>query len=434
MMKDRRTPANVVHPNPPGNMLRLGASPLRFAAREFGRLPEVAEARRQLGLADADGALRTLRRAVQVVEAVPMPPLQLAAAGSLAQMLRAKGALSEEMDVWKRAIENAGSTDADLRLHALNGAAACALHRGETDVALDHCEAAETVMSSSPKWRASFGLHRMLSRVQRLRAADSATATLELPGMQQDVDALVHAATLSEAKEPSEPEEAVVRTAASKGAMMLLGDVLSQAGDAAAARACWSELLPIDSATAAPAGASAETPPMVDDWAVATRSGVMLEVAARCRLGRSLLSQGHAADARATLGAAVDLCDAQLPAEDALLANVLGELAMAVADEGDFVAAEGLYRSATSSALSTRAMTAPEAALLLPALWNYAALLRRLETNGRPRVSEAESLESGAAALQERHMEASALGGTWLGLDPWYTYTSSVDWIDECLS
>ena len=72
------------------------APALRAAARELGRLPEVADARRLLASNDVVSALRNLRRAAQVVEAVPVPPLQLAASASLAQALRANGALSEE--------------------------------------------------------------------------------------------------------------------------------------------------------------------------------------------------------------------------------------------------------------------------------------------------------------------------------------------------
>ena len=77
---------------------------LRAAARELGRLPEVADARRLLASNDVAGALRNLRRAAQIVEYVPMPPLRLAALGTLAQVLRVKGSSSEEAKTWAGAI------------------------------------------------------------------------------------------------------------------------------------------------------------------------------------------------------------------------------------------------------------------------------------------------------------------------------------------
>ena len=121
-----------------------------------------------------------------------------------------------------------------------------------------------------------------------------------------------------------------------------------------------------------------------------------------------------------------------MPTDQALLSATLGELAAAVAAEGEFVAAEGLYRSAVDVVTSGRSTTASDAALLLAPAHAFAELLSRLETNGKPRTSEAERLRAQADALHDAHPEALPAGREWRGLEPWYSASFEVDWIGEC--
>ena len=62
---------------------------------------------------------------------------RLVACGALAQSLRATGELAKETDVWKR-LASAADVEPALRLHALHGAAACALDSGDAAAAPLH--------------------------------------------------------------------------------------------------------------------------------------------------------------------------------------------------------------------------------------------------------------------------------------------------------
>ena len=395
---------------------------LRAAARELGRLPEVADARRLLASNDVAGALRNLRRAAQIVEYVPMPPLRLAALGTLAQVLRVKGSSSEEAKTWTGATELcAGAPDdgaATMRLHALSGAATCALHRAEPVAVLGHCAAASS-LASTPLWQHTFGLHSALAQLQRGSVLDASATLEELERRQADMPSA------------TDPEGEAL-AACAEGVQLLRGDALAMAGDTEAARARWTTLLPTPDAPNADAAAASATN---GTSAAAKRARALREVAARCRVGRSLLTPGAALDAplaRTHLVRALDVCESELPSEAGLLASTLGELAALFASQGEFVAAEGLYRSALDPLMSGRPTSAAEAAQLLAPAHAFAELLGRLEFNGKPRVSEADRLRALAAALHAVHPEALPAGREWLGLEPWYASTCEVDWLGEC--
>jgi hypothetical protein len=397
---------------------------LRAPARELGRLPEVADARRLLASNDVAGALRNLRRAAQIVEYVPMPPLRLAALGTLAQVLRVKGSSSEEAKTWAGAIElGAGAPDdgaATMRLHALSGAATCALHRAEPVAVLGHCAAASS-LASTPLWKHTFGLHSALAQLQRGSVLDASAMLEELERRQADMPSPIGMA--------ADPEGEAL-AACAEGVQLLRGDALAMAGDTEAARARWMTLLPTsDAPNAAAASATNGTS------AAAKRARALREVAARCRVGRSLLTPGAALDAplaRTHLVRALDVCESELPREAGLLASTLGELAALFASQGEFVAAEGLYRSALDPLTSGRPTSAAEAAQLLTPAHAFAELLGRLEFNGKPRVSEADRLRALAATLHAVHPEALPAGREWRGLEPWYASTCEVDWLGEC--
>ena len=403
---------------------------LRAAARELGRLPEVADARRLLASNDVAGALRNLRRAAQIVEYVPMPPLRLAALGTLAQVLRVKGSSSEEAKTWTGATELcAGAPDdgaATMRLHALSGAATCALHRAEPVAVLGHCAAASS-LASTPLWQHTFGLHSALAQLQRGSVLDASATLEELARRQADMP--------SATSKPADPEGEAL-AACAEGVQLLRGDALAMAGDTEAARARWTTLLPTSSAPNS--SHSSHSAPNADAAAAspaAKRARALREVAARCRVGRSLLTPGAALDAplaRIHLVRALDVCESELPREVGLLASILGELAALFASQGEFVAAEGLYRSALDPLMSGRPTSAAEAAQLLAPAHAFAELLGRLEFNGKPRVSEADRLRALAAALHAVHPEALPAGREWLGLEPWYASTCEVDWLGEC--
>jgi hypothetical protein len=167
------------------------------------------------------------------------------------------------------------------------------------------------------------------------------------------------------------------------------------------------------------------------------------------RLGAALLAVRDVPGARAELAAAVDCCEERLPAGHPLLPYAVGRLAAAVAADGEFMTAEGLYRSSIGSldrpdALSD-ALPALHVPLLLPSLRAFADLLERLETNGKARTAEAEQMRARASAVVVAHSEAlpqEAIMQTnagqadtpWLGLEPWYAASSEVDWLGTCLA
>ena len=80
---------------------------------------------------------------------------------------------------------------------------------------------------------------------------------------------------------------------------------------------------------------------------------------------------------------------------------------------------------------------------MLPSLDEFANLLERLETNGKPRLAEAHQMRERAAVLRSLHTEmlpdeaaASSSGGqrnAWLGAEPWYLATFEIDWLGSCV-
>lgn len=403
-------------------MLRLPAS-LRSAARDLGRLPELADAHRLYASADFTGALRQAERAAEVIGSVPMPAMQVVAGGVLAQVLRATGNGPREASVWESTLGRCGNDDPLLRLHALQGAAACHLHRGDASLAACLCDEAVPLIGSGVSGcgpvASSLGMHRSLAR---LLQRDSPSATERVALLQAD-------ATARADEMLADNDEAV--EAAAEGTALLVGDALMLAGDEEGARDAWSALVPVDY----PIDGSD------DPESPAGRGRTLRDVSARLRLSASWLRAGDVAPARGECTAAADLIEARLSPAHPLLPYALGFLAEAVTAEHEFVAAEGLYRSATDSLLpngDVGAMTPVSVALTLPTLHGFARLLERLETNDKPRVADAEQMRQRARAVVARHAEAlptstSAAGDdAWLGIEPWYAAGCEVDWLGAC--
>ena len=273
---------------------------LRSAAVEFGRLPELADARRLLAARDIAGALSNVRRAAEVVEAVPMPPLRMAACGALAQLLRAAGRTAEEAATWDAAMSLTDG-DKDLRLHAINGATACALHRAEPAAALAFCENALCDAVTLP-WRGVFGLHRSLAHLQ-LPVSDPGSPSTAINGVLLDMGEL---GELDKLGDDDARDESAFAHASLDGIRMHLGDAHALCGDDAAARVCWSAML-AESADTDEAAAEAGDESGNEAASTAAHASSVREVLVRCRLGRSLLAAGEIApDGFGWLGMASD--------------------------------------------------------------------------------------------------------------------------------
>ena len=449
-------------------MLRLRGS-LLSAARDFGRLPELPEAGRLLRAGDAAGALQQLQRASEVVASVPMPGLQAVSAGALAGALRAAGELTREASVWEAAMTYCGDDDA-ARLHVLHGLTTCCLSRGDANAALQHCEeaSARAQSSSDDEWVAVFGIHRSLARVL---AASGSQRTAEQ--LQHDLDERESYAASAHRQQGGKSGEAgavEMATAAAEGTRLLMGDVIARSSaDGPARLTCWypvAKINPNGDSTVEGAGSKGsegsaggeggeggEGAECSQDVCKAVlRAETMREVAARCRIGASFARTGEPTEARTHLTAAIDTCEERLPAGHPLLPSCVSALADVMAANGEFISAEGLHRSAidtltAGSSPADRGLVAgaapssplPEspashAVLLVPALLQFANLLERLETNGKPRTAEAQQLRATAMSVREQHPHLlMPEGRVWLGLEPWYTAMCHVDYLEACL-
>jgi len=90
------------------------------------------------------------------------------------------------------------------------------------------------------------------------------------------------------------------------------------------------------------------------------------------------------------------------------------------------------------SAKSSWGVCAIEAPYVLPSLLAFAELLGRIETNGRPRVAEAEQMRAHAATLRALYPQVLAPrlshDDEWLGLEPWYASACGADWLAACFT
>ena len=397
---------------------------LRSAARDLGRLPELIEAARLRADGDVPGALRQVERAKEVIAAVPMPAMRLVASGTLAQVLRAAGKPAREAEVWREAVRQSNDGDASIQLHAFHGAVGSHLHCGQAAAALASCDHAEPLLGETP-WRAVFRAHRSLAVLQL--ATDDDDAAKEIRAWSEEAAGEATATAGTPAGEAA--------AAAAEGLQMLLGDALLRRGDAEAARHCWTALAPEVEEDGESVGESGDA---VGPASAAAAAHTMREVAARSRLATSLLAGREHAGARTQFSAAVATCERALPPGHPLLYSTLSGLAGAIFAEGEFVMAEGLYRSAIDSMDSTAnsgSTPCPQALpLLLPALEAFASLVERLDTNGKPRIAEAEALRARAAELTRMHAEAlPAAADGWLGVEMWYAAGTEVDWLGACV-
>ena len=464
---------------------------LRSAARDLGRLPEIVEAARivRAGGGELTAAVNQVERAAEVVAGVPMPALQLVAGGALAQLLRATGRREREAAVWQDVLSKcSGDADPSFQLHALHGATSSQLHQGATEAALASCNQAATLISaqqgpSAVGWRATFGAHHSLALLLQLRlrgdadaAADELPAQLQaqLEARREEMESVrSKAGAVAGAGGDADAAAAFqVASAAVEGTHLLLGDAYHLAGNGAEAQESWRAVLPAAAAAGnmegqggGGEGGPGETALEGPEWSAALtpsadHARAMREIGARVRLGTALIADREVPNARKELAAAVDCCEAKLPASHPLLPYAVGQLAAAVAAEGEFMTAEGLYRSSIGSLdPQGNALPAAHVPLLLPSLHAFADLLERLETNGKPRTAEAEQMRARADAVRAAHAEAlpsadviqrsmvgrrggggagaGAGGGAatpWLGLEPWYAASSEVDWLGACLA
>ena len=372
-------------------MLRLPTA-LAAAARELGRLPELLEAEKLYASGEFRNALRHVERAVDVVRAVPIPAMQLVAGGVLAQTLRASGEADREAGVWKESVGRLsnGPDEAVLRCHALHGAVSSHLHLGDGGAAMALCDEAAPLVTPGTPLAASLGAHRSLARLL-LRGEPSS-------GLVDQLRADVDARTEEMAASPSSDAAG----AAVAGTSILLGDAHALAGDDEAAREIWISLAADGGGEGGGEGAAGVPLP-------AEHARALREVALKLRLGASWLRSGDAAASRDACTAAADLCEERLPPLHPLLPHTLGHLALALTAEGEFVTAEGLYRSATdtlSGAGGDAAVPVSHVPLLLPTLEAFATLLQSLETNGKPRCAEADQMRERARVLRVSYASA----------------------------
>lgn len=451
-------------------MLRPSGS-LRAAARQLGMLPEVVEASRLRASGDFAGALRQAERAAEVVAGVPMPALQVVAGGALAQLLRASGQPAREIVAWQNVLTKCGDGDEpSMRLHCIHGAASCQLYLGNAKTVLQSCEEAVPLIAAQQgpaavEWNATFGTHRAVASLLALRldgcngsssgnsdgSSDRGVSAIS-SWLEERLEEAAAARSVADAATGDEALQAAsaavqLADAGVEGTRLVLGDAHTHAGDMDAARACWEASLPDegqggseggDDATGGAAG-TADTASV--PLAASARARAMREVAARLRLGSSLLATREVSAAREQLTRALTCCETHLEPEHPLLPFAVGQLAAAVAAEGEFMSAEGLYRSAISSldVQGNEPLPASHLPLLLPSLEAFARLLERLETNGKPRTAEAEQMRARAAEIWAECSHALppeqvSRGTGWLGLEPWHAAAGEVDWLGSCLA
>ena len=156
---------------------------LAQAARELARLPEAAEAARAWAGTGGARALPLLTRAAQVMEAVPMPALKLVAHGALAQALRSEGKVQREAEQWDKASAATRDGPASLHLHAINGAAMCALSRADHEALSRAFQTATARLKGmdddaelATRWRLAFQVHEGLGGLAGFGAGSSAAA------------------------------------------------------------------------------------------------------------------------------------------------------------------------------------------------------------------------------------------------------------------
>ena len=375
-------------------------SAIRAACAELGALPEVASAARAFASGDHRAAMPLLERAFQVVEHVPSPPLVLAAHGALAQALRASGGAAREAALWRKLAASPNS-DAAVRLHALEGAAASELHAGDGGAAAELCAAAAALApADAPGAAAALRVHASVA--EALRAPEAAAAALEACAAEVEDDA-----------------------AAAGSALLLLGDAhLADGGDRHVE--IWERVVAADGDAS-------------DDGAAARA------VAARCRLGAALLASGDAEAARVHLKAAVSAAEALDGRAKPYLGRSLALLAGTFAATGEPLAAEGLFRSSVDALAESGggggAPSAAHAQLLLPSLHEFADFVRLVEWNGVARTADADRLVAQADDLRSLYSEVlpppDAPRGAngrppWSGLELWYSLSLSPDWLREC--
>ena len=453
-------PTLVLRARPSVRRLTTGA--LERAASDLAHLPELADAHARYAAADFGGALAPLERALQIVEGFPAPAMQLVVRGGLAQLLRATGDSEREAALWRELVAQPVAQEPPLRLHALNGAASCALHRGEHAEALATCKQAFAALESEQaggelraRWTPTFLLHRALGSLASGGDDAAAAAAAEATAA-----AIAAAAARALAAVPGDS------SAAEEVAALLLGDALAVAGDTAGALEAWGALTG-GAEGGAGGGGEDEAAAAGGGGSAGGGGGVALlrRHAALCRVGTVRLAAvpaaaaADAADAGADAAAAAEpgglaggiaslkaavALEAQLlspskvvgmapspppGAVEAAVARSLSLLAGAFALNEEPLAAEGLHRSAVdrlraallplpSGADGTTIVvtvdagaggggTSPprraalaEAAALASSLESFAETVGAIEWNAKPRTAEAAQLRAEAAELR----------------------------------
>lgn len=311
---------------------------LKQAACDLVRLPEAAEAARLWAGPMGARALPLLERAVQVVEAVPIPALRLVAHGALAQVERSQGKLKKEAAQWEKASAATRSGPPELHLHAVNGAAICALSRGDAGALARACASAaqsadrlasDGEQAAARRWRLTFQTHETLDGI--LGAQPTTAVGL---AVRAEVEAAAAFATPS-------------LHGLHQASLLLLGDARRAAGadpTAAEVTAPWEAVLRVvEEVHGGQSGGQGGGGEEGSDGA----SWVLRGVAAHWRLHHAAVDASDSKRSREAAEAAAELAKAYLPPLHPCLLGSVARLGLVMAEAGDAISAEGLYRSAT---------------------------------------------------------------------------------------
>lgn len=339
------------------------------AALQLAQLPEFAEARSLVARGAHADAAPLIARALDICTHMPMPSMRFLALEARASVEAAMGQLDAELDTRTRLVaDTPGCSPAEAAL-ARHGLVLCRLRRGEARDAEAEASAALEACTDLP-WEASamFKLH--------LLAAAYGDGPVDGDSMRERARALTAAL----------PDDSPQAQRFEWEAKLLLGEYLtaSDADDASAqALDALAGMLPGGTGCVGRLGCG---------WELATEAALVA-------------ADAHAQAAELEKAENVLACGLRLAQSHAAEASVLvprcvHALALVFDEKRDALTAEGLHRSAVDQlASSPRVGTLAGARALHAALLAYARLLDGLETNGRPRRTEAEQHRTRADEL-----------------------------------
>lgn len=334
-------------------------------ALQLVQLPEFARAREHAARGELALAAPLISRTLEVCGAMRVPPMELLALEATAHVQGSLGHTRDELRTRERQHELAAGCGAEEAALALHGLALARLRAGDAAGAREAAEERRALGlegEGAEAARRAFALHGV--------AAGLLGGSADTPALAR---ALVGGAE-GGARPPDGWHAACARLLLAEYEV----EVVRWPADALA--------------TLAPLCAEPEpgaAPELGEEraWALQLR-------------GRAHLALRASADAERDLGAALSLWRQQCGDGSRPLALCTLDLAALYADRAEPIMAEGLLRSAADSLVAAPcAGTLAGARALHGALRAYAALLDGLETNGRPRSSEAAQLRAQADEL-----------------------------------